>query len=159
MGAESPPPTTLRTKGWGPGVLFPRPGAFQIAAPDWRGRTHDPTSDRRAGSGCGHSNPVVARQKASNISPATNSAHTQESKTYPDFALQPTPVNTSPGSEYASSTRVYQAIPSIERAEKGRLAPKVWTASCTSSMIVGAQQSERSFWPPSPRKTLSNELA
>ena len=40
---------------------------------------------------------------------------------YPDFALQAPPVNTSPGAEYASTTRVYQGIPGIERTAKGRL--------------------------------------
>ena len=40
-------------------------------------------------------------------------------KTYPDFALQVPPVNTSPGLEYASRTRVFQGIPGIERTAKG----------------------------------------
>ena len=42
-------------------------------------------------------------------------------KTYPDFALQVPPVNTSPGLEYACRTRVFQGIPGIERTAKGRL--------------------------------------
>ncbi len=42
-------------------------------------------------------------------------------KTYPDFALQAPPINTSPGAEYAAWTRMFQGIPGIERTAKGRL--------------------------------------
>jgi len=38
-----------------------------------------------------------------------------------DPALQPPPVNTAPGPEYADNTRVFQGIPGIERAANGRL--------------------------------------
>src|SRR5437870_6118540 len=51
-------------------------------------------------------------------------------RTYPDFALRAPPVNTSPGPEYASSTRMFQGIPGIERTAKGRLWA-VWTAGGT----------------------------
>jgi hypothetical protein len=59
------------------------------------------------------------------IVPVVSEAETQPSRpdarrTYPDFALQPPRVNTSPGPEYASSTRMFQGIPSIERTAKGR---------------------------------------
>ncbi|HEV2315443.1 MAG TPA: sialidase family protein [Candidatus Acidoferrales bacterium] len=49
------------------------------------------------------------------------------SRTYPDFALQPPTINTNPGPEYASWTRMYQGIPGIERTAKGRLWAG-WTA-------------------------------
>ena len=45
---------------------------------------------------------------------------------YPDFALQASPVNTSPGPEYGSSTRMYQGVPGIERTASGTLWG-VWT--------------------------------
>ncbi len=48
-------------------------------------------------------------------------------RTYPDVALQPPPINTSPGVEYASWTRMFQGIPGIERAPNGRLWA-AWTA-------------------------------
>lgn len=56
-------------------------------------------------------------------------AHAQESKqserearkAYPDFALQAPPINTAPGPEYASWTRMSQEAPSIERSATGRL--------------------------------------
>lgn len=38
-----------------------------------------------------------------------------------DPALQPPPINTRPGPEYADSTRAFQGIPGIERAPNGRL--------------------------------------
>ncbi len=38
-----------------------------------------------------------------------------------DPALRPVTVNTSPGAEYANSTRIFQGIPGIERASNGRL--------------------------------------
>jgi hypothetical protein len=38
-----------------------------------------------------------------------------------DPALQPPPVNTAPGPEYADDTRIFQGIPGIERAKNGRL--------------------------------------
>jgi len=38
-----------------------------------------------------------------------------------DLALQPPPIDTSPGPEYADSTRRFQGIPGIERAPNGRL--------------------------------------
>lgn len=38
-----------------------------------------------------------------------------------DPALEPVRVNTSPGSEYADNTRLFQGIPGIERARNGRL--------------------------------------
>lgn len=44
-----------------------------------------------------------------------------QNREYPDFALQAPPVNTSPGPEYASWTRVFQGIPGIERTVNGRL--------------------------------------
>lgn len=40
---------------------------------------------------------------------------------FPDFALQPAPVNTNPGPEYGSDMRKFQGIPTIERAKNGRL--------------------------------------
>src|SRR6266852_5939163 len=42
-------------------------------------------------------------------------------KPYPDFALQPQRLNIAPGPEYAPSTRMYQAAPTIERTRTGRL--------------------------------------
>src|SRR5438105_1673688 len=42
-------------------------------------------------------------------------------KSFPDIALQAPPVNTSPGLEYAASTRMFQGIPSIECTTKGHL--------------------------------------
>lgn len=42
-------------------------------------------------------------------------------KAYMDFALQAPLVNTSPGREYASSTRMIQGVPGIERTAQGRL--------------------------------------
>lgn len=53
-----------------------------------------------------------------------------QSLPYPDFALQAPPLNTSPGPEYASSTRVYQGIPGIERSTNSRLWA-VWNAAGT----------------------------
>ena len=38
-----------------------------------------------------------------------------------DPALQPPPVNTAPGPQYADDTRLFQGIPGIERAANGRL--------------------------------------
>jgi predicted neuraminidase len=38
-----------------------------------------------------------------------------------DPALQPSPINTHPGPEFADSTRAFQGIPGIERAANGRL--------------------------------------
>jgi len=38
-----------------------------------------------------------------------------------DLAMQPAPVIASPGAEYAPETRVFQGIPGVERAPKGRL--------------------------------------
>lgn len=38
-----------------------------------------------------------------------------------DPALQPPPINTAPGPEYADSTRIFQGIPGLERAANGRL--------------------------------------
>ena len=37
------------------------------------------------------------------------------------LTLQPPPVNTSPGSEYAAAARLWQGIPGIERTAGGRL--------------------------------------
>ncbi|HLW86665.1 MAG TPA: sialidase family protein [Candidatus Sulfotelmatobacter sp.] len=54
-------------------------------------------------------------------SQSTKSAEASPARTYPDFALQPPPINTSPGPEYASWTRMYQGIPGIERTARGRL--------------------------------------
>ena len=51
----------------------------------------------------------------------TKQSEREARKTYPDFALQAPPINTSPGPEYASWTRMFQGIPGIERAAKGRL--------------------------------------
>ena len=48
-------------------------------------------------------------------------------ESYPDFALQAPPINTLPGPEYTSSTRMYQAAPGIERTANGRLWA-VWMA-------------------------------
>ncbi|MEN6549546.1 MAG: sialidase family protein [Armatimonadia bacterium] len=39
----------------------------------------------------------------------------------PDLALSPPPVNTDPGPEYHTSMRLWQGIPSVERASDGRL--------------------------------------
>src|ERR1700740_1103547 len=39
----------------------------------------------------------------------------------PAFALQPPQLNVAPGQEYTSSTRMYQAAPTIERTRAGRL--------------------------------------
>lgn len=51
----------------------------------------------------------------------------QSCGTYPDVALQPTPLNTVPGAEYAAWTRAWQGLPSIERMDNGRLWA-AWTA-------------------------------
>lgn len=69
---------------------------------------------------------LVVLTRASGQKPAEVS----RAQTYPDFALQPPPINTSPGPEYASWTRMYQAIPGIERAPNGRLWA-IWTAGDT----------------------------
>ncbi|MGH9669680.1 MAG: sialidase family protein [Terriglobales bacterium] len=51
-------------------------------------------------------------------------------KTYPDFALEASPINTSPGPEYVTRTRVYQGMPGIERSANGRLWA-LWNAAGT----------------------------
>lgn len=38
-----------------------------------------------------------------------------------DPALEPPPINTSPGTEYADDTRIFQGIPGLERSKNGRL--------------------------------------
>ena len=52
---------------------------------------------------------------------ATTQSERESRKIYPDFALQAPVVNTSPGPEYASRTRMFQGTPGIERTAKGRL--------------------------------------
>ena len=52
---------------------------------------------------------------------AQNKQADQRCKPYPEFALQPAPINAAPGSEYAPSTRMYQAVPTIERTRTGRM--------------------------------------
>ena len=47
--------------------------------------------------------------------------HMGAQQTYPDFALQPPPINTNPGPEYAAWTRVQQGVSGIERTGYGRL--------------------------------------
>jgi predicted neuraminidase len=70
-------------------------------------------------------------------------------KSYPDFALQPPSVNTSPGPEYAASTRVYQGIPGIERTAKGHLWA-AWTAGRTGEgphyVVVVASGDDGKSW-------------
>ena len=53
---------------------------------------------------------------ASSIAPLATVQSEQPRNGYPDFALQAPPVNTAPGPEYASRTRLFQGIPGIERA-------------------------------------------
>jgi predicted neuraminidase len=55
------------------------------------------------------------------VLPQLSRTEQRATKAYPDFALQPPPINASPGPEYASWTRKYQGIPAIERTAKGRL--------------------------------------
>lgn len=64
---------------------------------------------------------------SSPVSPQAPSTSQNATRTYPDFALQPPTINTNPGPEYASWTRMYQGIPGIERTAKGRLWAG-WTA-------------------------------
>jgi hypothetical protein len=52
---------------------------------------------------------------------AQNQQADQRCKPYPDVAPQPPVVNTAPGQEYAPSTRMYQATPTVERTRNGRL--------------------------------------
>jgi hypothetical protein len=52
---------------------------------------------------------------------AQNQQADQRCKPYPDVALQPLPSNGAPGPEYAPSTRMYQATPTVERTRNGRL--------------------------------------
>ena len=72
----------------------------------------------------------VRAQEAKQSPTASGQAERGTEKSYPDFALQVSPINTSPGPEYASWTRMYQGIPGIERTGKGRL----WAA-----WIVGGE--------------------
>ena len=64
---------------------------------------------------------------SSGASPQSPSTRQNGAQTYPDFALEPPTINTSPGPEYGSWTRMYQGIPGIERTAKGRLWA-VWVA-------------------------------
>ena len=65
------------------------------------------------------------RDSGSGSKPAGGSAFMES--TYPDYPLHAAPVIMAPGPEYGSSTRVFQAMPTIERTRNGRLWA-AWTA-------------------------------
>lgn len=60
---------------------------------------------------------------------------TEAAPALPDLALQPPQVITSPGPEYAKSTRGAQGVPGIERSPKGRL----WAAWYTGKGARGVE--------------------